>query len=202
MTAVYITDKPKQGETCLIKSYFVTERMNCNTRISNNIGLVHHVVKRVRPKRCQVSYDDLVQEGIFGLVEAHERYDSKKGAFSTYAYFWVRKNVSNAIYAQSNTIRIPRSKFRNEYLNYASLDELHDQLLDNDERMTLVDDGPDVTKYLRVLNPREKAIVRMKFGFIDDVPMTNQEIGEVYGISGEAIRQTYSKALKKMQRIA
>jgi hypothetical protein len=25
MTAVYITDKPKQGETCLIKSYFVTE---------------------------------------------------------------------------------------------------------------------------------------------------------------------------------
>ena len=164
------------------------------TIINKNIGLIHHVASRIRTKRCKVSHNDLVQEGVFGIIEAHKRYDPQKGAFSTYAYFWIRKYMIDAIHIQSNTIRCPRGKDR---IYFASLDELHDQLQNKEEAREHVD--CDVTKYLCILTPREKAIVRMKCGFIEDTPMTFKDIGDLYGITGEAVRQTYNKAVSKMR---
>src|SRR3989338_5219335 len=35
-----------------------------------------------------VDVEDLTQEGVIGLHTATERYDTKKGAFSTYATWW------------------------------------------------------------------------------------------------------------------
>lgn len=53
-------------------------------------------------------YEDLMQEGVFGLVRAAEKFRPDIGTrFGTYAYFWIRQVVQRATYSISRTIRIP-----------------------------------------------------------------------------------------------
>jgi RNA polymerase sigma factor (sigma-70 family) len=52
---------------------------------------------------------------------------------------------------------------------------------------------------LKVLNPREEEIIRLRFGIGRDMPYTLEEIGRVMGLSRERVRQIEATALKKIQ---
>jgi len=55
-----------------------------------------------------LTYQDLIQEGNIGIMEAAKRFDPDLGnKFCTYAIFWVRQRMSKAIYDYSRTIRLP-----------------------------------------------------------------------------------------------
>ena len=52
--------------------------------------------------------DDLIQEGISGLMKAIEKYNWRLGnKFSTYATWWIRQAITRAIAEQSKAIHIP-----------------------------------------------------------------------------------------------
>jgi RNA polymerase primary sigma factor len=73
--------------------------------IESNLRLVHAVARAYRGS--SVPFADLVQEGTIGLVRAVERFDSSRGVkFSTYAVWWIRRSMLDAI-AGSNVIRMP-----------------------------------------------------------------------------------------------
>ena len=41
-----------------------------------------------------MEYDDLVQDGYTGLIQAVDRYDPARGTrFSTYAVHWIRRTI-------------------------------------------------------------------------------------------------------------
>ncbi|HEX6310223.1 MAG TPA: sigma-70 family RNA polymerase sigma factor [Acidimicrobiia bacterium] len=74
--------------------------------IQSNLRLVVHNAKRYQGSG--VSLLDLVQEGVFGLTRAVEKFDWRKGfKFSTYATWWIRQAIQRAISKQSRTIRLP-----------------------------------------------------------------------------------------------
>jgi RNA polymerase sigma factor (sigma-70 family) len=56
-----------------------------------------------------------------------------------------------------------------------------------------------IEKTLKVLNPREEEIIRLRFGIGRDMPYTLEEIGRVMGLSRERVRQIEATALKKIQ---
>ncbi len=56
-----------------------------------------------------------------------------------------------------------------------------------------------LSEILDSLEPREEKILRLRFGFDDDRPRTLVEIGRVFGVSRERIRQIESKALRKLR---
>lgn len=57
----------------------------------------------------------------------------------------------------------------------------------------------DLEKVLDTLNPRERKVVRWRFGLEDGRMKTLQEIGELMGVSRERIRQIESCAFRKLK---
>lgn len=52
---------------------------------------------------------------------------------------------------------------------------------------------------LETLSEREAGVVRLRFGLVDDIPRTLDEIGQVYGVTRERIRQIETKVMDKLR---
>ena len=65
----------------------------------SNERLVWHVARKYQNRGLDI--EDLVAEGMIGLLKGVEKYDPEKGfKFSTYAHWWVRQGVTRAISEQ------------------------------------------------------------------------------------------------------
>ena len=65
----------------------------------------------------------------------------------------------------------------------SSCKNLHEQLLE----------------VLAELTPREENVLKLRFGLIDGRPRTLEEVGKVFDITRERIRQIEAKALRKLR---
>src|SRR5688500_1828548 len=74
--------------------------------INSNLRLVVANAKKYQGQELPLL--DLIQEGIFGLIRAAEKFDWRRGfKFSTYATFWIRQAIQRGLANRSRTIRIP-----------------------------------------------------------------------------------------------
>lgn len=72
--------------------------------------LVFAVAKKYSAFFPNIEFEELVAEGKLGLLEASLKYrDDKKAAFSTYAWFWIIKNIQNYISKNVNIIETPQN---------------------------------------------------------------------------------------------
>jgi RNA polymerase sigma-B factor len=92
-----------------LKSYRATGDIRLRNRlVQANLGLVRQEVYR-----CQAcsreSFEDLMQVGTLGLIQAIERFDVERGvALSSFALPYVRGAIRHYLRDQSPTMRLPR----------------------------------------------------------------------------------------------
>ena len=82
-------------------------------------------------------------------------------------------------------------------LNVADiLEDQNSSVSSNAEYKNLQD---DIEMVISTLKEREQEVLRMRYGIGNTTRRTLEEIGNIYGVTKECIRQTEMRALKKMR---
>ena len=79
--------------------------------VKANLRFVVSVAKSFRNSGLELS--DLISEGNIGLMKAVETFDETRGfRFLTYAVWWIRQSINNAIMNKGGVVRIPSNQHR------------------------------------------------------------------------------------------
>ena len=57
----------------------------------------------------------------------------------------------------------------------------------------------ELNDVLKTLTEREEKVLRLRFGIDDGQSLTLEEVGKIFGVTRERIRQIESKALRKLK---
>jgi len=77
-----------------------------NKLVESNLPFVVKIASEFRDPA--VPFEDLLNEGNVGLIEAARRFDHRRGVrFISYAAWWIRRSILLALTRHANTVRIP-----------------------------------------------------------------------------------------------
>ena len=216
-----------------------------------NLRFVVSVAKQYQNQGLKLP--DLINEGNVGLVKAAKRFDETR-KFISYAVWWIRQSILQAISEHSRTVRLPLNKIGTiskinkaySYLEQSlerppSADEIAKELdmtvqkvklaMKNSGRNLSMDApfkegendsnlydvlrsgespnpdadllqeslGTEIERALETLSPRESDVIKLNYGLGGEQPHTLQEIGEMFDLSRERVRQIREKGIRRLR---
>lgn len=156
--------------------------------VERNKGLVFDTLKRRRLKDT----DENIQNGLLGLVTAVQRYDPMKGAFSTYASFWIFQSIARGDYI----------KHSERMAKKVSLDALHDRIEYEPVSPYEAQNEREAKDLIEVamskahLSRQERRAIQLYYWQDKNLEQTGQAMNR----TRECARQNIARALAKIKR--
>jgi RNA polymerase primary sigma factor len=101
----------KEEEQNLAREIRRGDRQALNELVESNLSFVAKVASEYR--HLGIPFEDLLNEGNVGLIEAAHRFDASKDTkFISYAIWWIRKSILKALSEQSSVVRMPYSQLK------------------------------------------------------------------------------------------
>ena len=160
-----------------------------------NLRFVVSVAKQYQNQGMSLS--DLINEGNMGLIKAAERFDETRGfKFISYAVWWIRQSILQAIAEQSRIVKVPL----NQVGAYNKINKVLNQFEQENERRPNVNEIAD-----QIDLPEEKIEVAMKQGgrhVSVDAPFHDDESSSLLDVlpnndSPEADNELLRESLRK-----
>lgn len=174
-----------------------------NKLIEHNLRLVAHIVKKFETTNNDI--DDLIGIGTVGLIKGIDTYSpDKKVKLTTYAakcaeneiLMYFRSNKKN-----SKNISIYEGiSYDKEGNEITILDVLKTKEPDYLEDIYIKDNIALLKKYLKILTPRERKIINMRYGLNNQEEKTQKEISKIMGISRSYVSRIEKRAITKILR--
>lgn len=171
--------------------------------VERNLRLVAHVAKKYQ--NAEEDMEDLISIGCIGLIKAINTFDAGKGRLATYACRCIDNELLMLLRAKKKNSRevslfepIGQDKEGNEI---CLVDVIEQHQVDAVEQMTLHGNLEKMAQYLQeCLTMRERQILCMRYGLFGKGPLTQNEIGDYFGISRSYVSRIEKKALQKLRK--
>ena len=147
----YLSDVSKEGmvtpeeEVSLAVKIKQGDKVALNKLVNANLRFVISVAKQYQGHG--LTLEDLIAEGNIGLITAAKRFDETKGfKFISYAVWWIRQSIMQAIAENSRVVRLPLNKvsaIQKIAHAFSKLEQEHERAPSNEEISELLETSSD-----------------------------------------------------------
>ncbi|MDA3779715.1 MAG: RNA polymerase sigma factor RpoD/SigA [Bacteroidales bacterium] len=144
-----------------------------NKLIRANLRFVVSVSKQYQNQG--LSLPDLINEGNLGLMKAAKRFDETRGfKFISYAVWWIRQSILQALAEQARLVRLPLNKI-------GSINKINKALVCLEQKFEREPSIEEISKIIEISAKEIKEAMQNSGRHISmDAPLINDEDGNMY----------------------
>ena len=172
------------------------------TLILHNMRLCAHIAKKYQ--RSGDDREDLISIGTIGLIKAVSTFSESKGALSAYAARCIENEILMSLRRERKlveTVSIEEPIGSDREGNEMKLVDLVCTEADSIfEQVQGRLDAERITETMkRVLTPRERVVLSMRFGLNNGRPLPQREVANALNISRSYVSRIETRAMEKMK---
>lgn len=149
-----------EEETVLAQKIHTGDQRALDRMVSANLRFVVSVAKQYQNQGLSLS--DLINEGNLGLIKAAARFDETRGfKFISYAVWWIRQSILQALAEQGRLIRLPQNRigaYTKARRAFDDFEQVNERMPSNEELAEILETNPNEIHTLFKTNKRPASL--------------------------------------------